>query len=167
MSTARGSWIGIVRLAATLCLVAGPAAPAQDFLALGGEIQVSSSTVAYQGHPDVGVATSGAFFVTWESNIQSPFAIFARRFDAAGGALGGELQINAATVASHRPRIGVSGGGSFVVSWATTVDASTFEVVARRFDGGGAALTDEIPVSSHQGFSRNAVATDGLSATSS
>jgi hypothetical protein len=162
MWIARGSWIGIVRLAAPLCLVAATATPAQDFLAFGAEFQVNSSTVAYQGHSDVGVATSGGFVVTWESNTQSPFGIFARRFDAAGGALGGELQINASTVASHRPHVGLSGGGSFVVSWTTAVDASTFGVVARRFDSFGAALTDEIPVSSHQSFSRNAVATNGF-----
>ncbi len=86
----------------------------------GGEFQVNTSTTFQQKDPEVAVADSSGFIVTWTDDFKdgSDRGIFAQAFDAAAAPVGGEFQANTHTTsAQYFPAIGTDGMGSFVVVW--------------------------------------------------
>jgi hypothetical protein len=88
---------------------------------------------------------TGRFVVAWEDWALdgSDDGIFARRFDD-GGPLGGQFQVNAATLGAQvYPSVACGDAGEFVVAWN---DASA-GAEARRFDGTGAPVTGDVAVS--------------------
>ena len=82
-------------------LASTPGAPAQE-LSVGFEFQVNTFTADYQGVTDVGADADGDFVVVWQSNTQddSNYGLFARRFSSAGAPLGGEFQVNTSSPSS-------------------------------------------------------------------
>jgi hypothetical protein len=92
--------------------------------------------------PSVAMAGDGSFVVTWE---ESPTTIAfhqvrARRFDAAGGAVGGEFRVNTITeFGPLSPAIAMSPAGDFVVAWQTEDDGGPLGsgIRAQRFDAAG------------------------------
>ena len=81
------------------------------------EFQVSVYTTATQAAPAVAVTGAGRFVVAWNSEGQDGdgYGIFARRFDAAANAVGGELQVNAYTAGADLP--GPSASTATATSW--------------------------------------------------
>ena len=127
-SSQDGSGFGIFarRFAST-----GAALDATDF-------QVNTYTTYYQYHPAVGVAPSGDFVVTWDSEHQdgSGYGIFARRFASTGVALDTtEFQVNTYSTSDQaRPSVGVAPSGDFVVAWESNgQDSSATAIFAQRF----------------------------------
>ena len=108
---------------------------------LGVELQVNVFTTGQQRSTVVAADGSGNFVVAWQSENQdgSGYGVFARRFNAAGVALGGEFQVNAYTLGEQsRPAIAMDGTGDFIVVWQSNLAGDTgFDVFARRFDAGG------------------------------
>lgn len=121
-------------------------------VAQGAQFQVNTTTASDQGRAVVAMDAAGNFVVAWESENQdgTSWGVFARRFDAAGNALGGEFRVNVTASANERrPSIAMSASGTFVIAWHAGDPAgvlSTFDIHARRFDAAGNALGGEFRV---------------------
>lgn len=134
-------------------LVAQPLVPA------GGEFQVNTTTTDFQVTPALAMAADGSFVVVWESRGQdgSGTGLFVRRYDAAGGALGGEMQVNTYTTGDQgQAAVTTLVDGGFVVAWSSPGGGGIGEVVgedgdglgiqSRRFDAAGMAVGGEVQV---------------------
>ena len=122
-------------------------------VAVGGEVQVNTTTAGRQGTPSITALVDGGFVVSWQSDGQdgSGFGIYAQRYDAAGVAVGGEVQVNSHTSGDQgSPSITALVDGGFVVSWMSDgQDGSGFGIYAQRYDAAGVAVGGEVQVNSH------------------
>ena len=112
---------------------------------LSGEIPVS----AFGGvHPSIAPDGSGGFTVAWEGGEQaSSNSIFARRFDADGEPLGGEIPVSTTAGLQFGPAIAAAPSGGFTATWQSSPqDGSGWGIYARCFDTDGEPLGGEIPV---------------------
>jgi hypothetical protein len=133
-------------------------------IAQGSEFLVNTYTTGYQGRPSVAMDASGNFVVAWWSpNLAD---IFARRFDAAGVAQGGEIQVNASDPFAELPPSAAMGpDGSFVVAWQRDDPSGDARYVsARRFDAAGVAQGGDLQVlvGSRQADISTSVAMDAM-----
>ena len=133
---------------------------------LGGEFQVNSFTVGYQGAMDVAAEADGDFVVVWSSYLQDDFFSggFGRRFSSTGAPQATEFQINASTTASeYVSAVGVQSDGHFVVTWASgEVGGGSLDIFARRFDSADTRAFFRVNITtSPQYGSRIAVEADG------
>jgi hypothetical protein len=135
---------------------------------LGGEFQVNSFTVGYQGAMHVAAGADGNFVVVWSSYAQDDFfsGSFGRRFSSTGVPQATEFQVNASTTSSeYAGAVGVQSDGHFVVTWASAVvGGGGLELFARRFDSAGTpqgVFQVNSHTSSSQYDSRIAIAADG------
>ncbi|HEX5760336.1 MAG TPA: hypothetical protein VF121_14200 [Thermoanaerobaculia bacterium] len=140
-----------VRFAAPLlCLLAGPAAHAQDPYdpppnrvpaRIGPEFQVNVHAFHQQHHADVALDATGNSVFVWVSETQpdaTSRALYARRFDYLGEPQTGDLPVHGATaVAPSGGRVAMAPDGGFVVAWASPDDGG---VHARCFSPLAAAL---------------------------
>jgi hypothetical protein len=105
--------------------------------ALGGEFRVNTQTASDQSRPAVAVDVSGNFVVAWQAAGQdgSGSGVFGQRYDAAGGALGGEFRVNTFVVDEQvDPAAAAGGGGDFVVVWSSQgQDGSNYGVFGQRY----------------------------------
>jgi hypothetical protein len=133
--------------------------------ALAQEFQVNLYTPGEQFFQDVASAGGGAFVVVWQSYQDgSATGVRARRFDSAGAALGGELQVNGHTVGDQRrPAIDVADAGDFLVAYVDGArDGNLDGIFARRFDAAGSPVTADFRVNSYTlDYQRLPVATLG------
>jgi len=145
---------------------------------LGGEIAINTTTAGNQNSPAIAPDPGGGFTVAWTSDEQdgSGSDVYARRFDAAGEPLGGEIAVNASTAGDQFGAVIASdGSGGFTAAWASSgyeewggITFPVSRVYARRFDATGAPLGGEILVGSGSGgffslvgLGDPAIATDG------
>jgi hypothetical protein len=125
----------------------------------GPEIQVNTYTGS-QTDTDLAMDGEGDFVVVWDSLGQEgqPYqhGIFARRFNAAGAALGNEFQVNSYTQFSQRyPAVAMSSDGAFVVVWEDRDQFGNSKAIfARRFNAAGAFDGSQLQVNSSTGFHR-------------
>src|SRR5205085_2019740 len=116
-----------------------------DGVARGGEVPVTTapSPTSVLPEPAVAVAGNGSFVVSWQAPgpAGSGFLAYARRFDAAGNALGAPFAAGAGTADQDvLPAVATQPDGGFLVSWQEDRhDGSGLDVYARRFDAGGVA----------------------------
>lgn len=141
-----------------------------DFMgnAVGGEFQVNVTTARNQTHSTVATDLFGNLVVTWESENQDGdgAGVFARRFDAAGNAIGSEFQVNTIAAGNQeQPHVAVHPAGGFVVTWASDADNSgSFEILARCYDSNGIPQGAEFQVntdSSDDRYPTAAIAANG------
>lgn len=131
---------------------------AADGVAIGSQFQVNTTTLDDQRWPDVGVADSGAFVVSWESKSSSGSdndnsSVQARRFTAGCLPIGTDFQVN---TFFHdwqgEPAIGVSPNGAFTVAWSSDgspeTDQDRNSIQARSYTADGIALSDQYQVNS-------------------
>lgn len=142
-------------------------------VAVGNEFRVNETTAGHQQFSSVAMDADGNFIVTWTSFGQDGDAVgsgnvLARRYDAAGNALGGQFLVNTITGGDQRySRVGADLLGNFVIVWTSTVqDLSGPNIAARRFAADGTPLdTDEFRVNQtadrEQQFATVAVDHDG------
>ncbi len=117
---------------------------------IGTEFRVNSFTTFSQTSPSVAADTEGNFVVVWSSFLQdgSGEGIFGQRFDAEGGRVGEEFQVNTVTAGTQfRPEVAASASGAFVVVWTSRL-APPFRVAGQRFDAGGEPAGGEFEVNS-------------------
>jgi hypothetical protein len=121
-------------------------------VAQGGEFRVNTTTAGHQMNPSVAMGPGGDFVITWSGygqDASQTWGIFARRYDAAGVAQGGEFRVNS-TVANQQkfPAVAVDGTGNFVISWSSKdQDARrSWGVYAQRYDANGETQGDEFKV---------------------
>jgi phosphoheptose isomerase len=88
----------------------------------GGEFQVSVATRFNQRSASVTGLPGGDFIVVWVSEEQrreSSVDIFARRFDAAGAPLSGDVFVSVSTNICANPVICAAPQGDFVIAWSS------------------------------------------------
>jgi hypothetical protein len=120
---------------------------AADGTPLAAAFRVNSFTTGAQQLPSVAMDANGDFVVAWQSDGQdgSGFGVFAKRYNNAGTALTGDVQL-AGTTAGDQDFPDVACNDtltSFVVAWTTQTDGSSRSVAYRVFDGNGAPTTSE------------------------
>jgi hypothetical protein len=131
------------------------------------EFQVNSFTLNSQNYASVGMAGTGAFVVTWESQGQdgSGYGVFARRFSSAGAALATEFRANDTTANTQSAAaVAMATNGSFVIAWRDAqLDGNGFGVFARSFDSNGVAQGGDVQVNTYVSNNQEApaIATDG------
>ena len=113
--------------------------------ALGPPFQVNTTTGGRQDPTSIGVDSSGAFMIVWESHAQ--LGIFARVYDAAASPVVGEFLVTPIG-STNGSRVIADGAGNFVVVWHETT-ASNVDVFARRYDGTGTALGPQFQVNTY------------------
>ena len=119
---------------------------------VGTEFQVNEATEGNQEFTDVAAGADGSFVVTWDDGGANVGDVRARRFDAAGDAVGTEFVVNTYTTENQ----GISSvavdqtSGGFVVVWqsygSTGTDTSKFSIHGQRYDDTGAAAGTEFQV---------------------
>jgi hypothetical protein len=146
-----------------------------DGIEIGGEFQINTHTPFKQNLPEVALNSKGDFVVVWESVGSSDtdtdgYSIQGQRFDAAGGELGAQFQVNTITGSDQRiPKVAVEPEGDFVVIWesdrSSGTDDSLKSVQGQRYDAKGAPVGEEFQVNtyttSHQRFPSVAIETNG------
>ncbi|WP_298938588.1 hypothetical protein, partial [uncultured Ruegeria sp.] len=109
--------------------------------AIGSEFRVNSHSAGDQSYPSITALASGGFVVSWRSDGQDGDGrgIYLQRYDAAGVAVGGEVQVNTYTAgAQDRPSIAALLDGGFVVSWQSEgQDGDLFGVFQKVFNADG------------------------------
>jgi Ca2+-binding RTX toxin-like protein len=133
------------------------------------EFQVNTFTTNGQISPSVAMDADGDFVVSWQSYGQdgSVLGIYARRYNAAGVAQGGEFQVNTFTTNSQSsPSVAMDADGDFVVSWHSYgQDLSGYGIYAQRYNAAGVAQGGEFSVNTFttnsQRFSSVAMDDDG------
>ncbi len=120
-------------------------------VAQGAAFAVSSFTTVPQRSPSVSMRSTGEFIVAWDSGDLDGdgYGIYARRFTAAGTALGVEFRVNSLTHNDQSvPAVAANADGAFVVAWTheTQPGSADTDVRAQRYDHGHtpvvAALAD-------------------------
>jgi hypothetical protein len=124
-------------------------------LAQGGEIHINVSTAGGQVTPAVAMDADGDFTIAWVDDTQEGAAnvssgVFARRFDAAGNPLTGEIHVNSVTDGNQiNPTIASDPAGNFVVAYESrnpSAPSGPVDVYARRFDSSGTPQGTEFKV---------------------
>ncbi|MDE4264169.1 hypothetical protein PXK68_20845 [Phaeobacter gallaeciensis] len=122
-------------------------------VAVGSEFQVNTETTDNRYYPSVTALSDGGFVVTWQSGAQDGdgFGIYGQRYDAAGGAVGSEFQINTYTAdGQYRPSVAALSDGGFVVTWYSDgQDGSGFGIYGQRFNAAGLAIGSEFQVNTY------------------
>ncbi|MEQ1592682.1 MAG: Ig-like domain-containing protein [Thiobacillaceae bacterium] len=118
-----------------------------------GEFLVNNTTSGDQTSPSIGMDAAGNFVVAWQSNDSNGLGIYARRFNAAGTALGTEFQVNNTTTNDqYQPAVAMNASGEFVIVWASVDQDSNLlggkstGVYARLFNPDGSTLKNEFTV---------------------
>jgi hypothetical protein len=119
--------------------------------AIGGEFLVNSSVSPIQDFPAVAAAADAGFVIAWEAPGDGyGKGIFARRFDANGGPIGGEFQVNSYFTGDQMyADVAMGPDGSFVVVWNDAqygIDYTAYTIRARRYDSGGNAVGADFQV---------------------
>jgi hypothetical protein len=116
---------------------------------VGGEIVINSTVAGDQRSPSLAMNAAGEFVVAWQSANQdgSGWAVVARRFDAAGTALTGEVLVNTTSAGDQSdPSVVLADDGRFAVAW-TSIGQDNADgkagVYLRSFAANGSALTAE------------------------
>lgn len=124
---------------------------------LGGEWVVNQSQLYNQTKPVVAPLAGGGFVIAWVSEsvrgadpnvietASDSYAvdIFARRYDAAGGALGNEFKVNTQPCYCNNPAVAAGTDGSFTVVWEqrdAAVRTNSLDILARSYDAAGVAI---------------------------
>jgi hypothetical protein len=111
-------------------------------VALGGSSAVNAEAFGQQRAPAVGVRADGGYVIAWEDGNAD--RIEARRFDASGAPLGGDITISASVdgVDHERVDLAVARDGAFVAAWQTSsaVDAADTSIRALELDRSGVAI---------------------------
>jgi hypothetical protein len=133
------------------------------------ELQINTYVTGDQERSAVALDGDGDFVVAWNSAQDGGGnGVFARRFSAAGNALGGEFQVNTYTPAIERnPAIAMRADGQFVVAWEDGIlDGDLSGVFGQRFDSAGAASGPQFQINTYVTGSQNgaAIGMDGAGA---
>ncbi len=119
---------------------------------LGPEFLVNTYTTSSQFNPAIAADGSGNFIVVWASAGQDGEGegVFGQRFNAAGGKVGNEFQVNTYTTSAQwHPAVGSDSAGNFVVVWSSYRDGSAWGVFGQRFDSMGDRVGSEFQVNSY------------------
>ena len=122
-----------------------------DGTKVGAEVPVNTYATSFQADPHVAAIADGGWVVTWTSQGQdgSGQGILQQAYDAAGGPLAGETQVNAYTTGNQGGDASVTGlaDGGWVVTWSSDgQDGDGDGVYQRRYKADGTAASGEMQV---------------------
>ncbi len=110
--------------------------PAQPVVPAGDEFVVNSFTFGRQWRHDVSMTPDGSFVVMWTDGSNEPgltgqdgsfSGVRGQRFDATGGRIGSEFQVNITTFGSQQfPLVGHDAAGNLLAVWSG--------IMGRRYD---------------------------------
>lgn len=134
---------------------------------LDSEVQVNTYTTGGRKNPAVAMASDGGFIVVWDSagsagTDGSSTSIQARRYSAAGEAVGAEFQVNSVTTGPQTdPDVAITADDGFLVVWTSTPDLYS-RIRGQRFGSDGSTSEPELEVTPvlSESFFGCAVATD-------
>ena len=118
---------------------------------IGGEFQVSTSTLGNQTYPIVSLDAAGGFVVTWQDDTTdgSGYGVYAQVFDATGTKVGTEFRISETTSFDQQTAsVARLPSGEFMVVWfsqSQDPDGSS-GVFGRRFDATGSPMGGEFAI---------------------
>lgn len=110
-------------LSASLLLCQASTLTAQGPIPISDDFQVNTYTTGWQWVPSVAVAPDGSFLIAWQSEGSfetdtDGYSIQVQRFDALGGPIGSQFQVNTYTTgAQARPHAVADESGNFIVVW--------------------------------------------------
>jgi hypothetical protein len=104
--------------------------------ALSGELAINLPATGAHAHPRIASDPSGNFVVAWEGLTAGGSVVLARRFNAAGTALSGQLMVDPSpTGPEHDPAVAADALGEFVIVFdALGQDGSGTAVLGQAFD---------------------------------
>jgi Ca2+-binding RTX toxin-like protein len=111
---------------------------------IGNEFQVNTTTVGPQDNPAVAMDAAGNFVIAWDSPDGSGDGVYAQRYNVAGAALGGEIQVNTFTSSGQQaPAVVMAANGDVTVVWESLGQDGSGSGVYLNFlgDGGDNTLT--------------------------
>jgi hypothetical protein len=116
---------------------------------IGGEFPVNAYTTGNQTSAALAADSDGSFVVVWGGvRGGDTNGLSGRRFDASATPLAADFPLNSATVGGQqRPAVVMTGGGTFVAVWESTVTG--LDVYARQFDASAVPLGVEFRVNSY------------------
>lgn len=118
---------------------------------VGGQFQVNTEMASWQLEPSITALNDGGFVITWESSGQdgADYGAFGQRYDADGGLVGVEFQINTYTAGTQKSTsVTALDDGGFVVVWESQ-DAGggdSYGVYGQRYDVDGAPVGGEFKI---------------------
>ena len=120
--------------------------------AVGAETLVNTTTADSQIEPTVSGLAGGGYVVSWYTIVAETGAglgIYSQQFDASGARVGGEVAVNT-TISAHPGDEKVAGlsDGGYVIMWQSQRSSGWNDILAQRFNAGGAKVGGEIKVSS-------------------
>ncbi|MBI3898161.1 MAG: DUF4347 domain-containing protein [Gammaproteobacteria bacterium] len=117
-------------------------------VAQGSEFRVNVTTANDQQLPSIAMDASGNFIVVWESPDSGGTGVYARRYNAAGVAQGGEFRANTTTAGNQSSaKVAIDASGNFVIVWSSTgQDGSGDGIYAQRYNAAGVAQGSEFLV---------------------
>jgi hypothetical protein len=117
---------------------------------VGSETLVNSTTHDTQSQPSVTGTADGGYVVVWESEDQDGdgTGIYGQMFDANGGTVGSEFQINTHTNNNQgSPSITALDAGGYVVIWnSSQQDGSGSGIYGQQYDAAGSTVGSEFIV---------------------
>ncbi len=121
----------------------------------GAGFRVNDDTgTARQSNADVGIDVNGDFVVVWR-DFRSPATglseIWAQRYRFDGRPLGENFRVDQDVSGAVTPRIAMTGGGDFVITY-TGGSGVNREVLARRYTSGGNPDGDQVTVTQNSGL---------------
>ncbi len=126
---------------------------------VGSEFQVNSYTTSDQRWASVAMDADGDFVVVWYSDGSGGadtdgYSIQGQRYNAAGGPVGSEFQVNSYTTSDQRfPSVAMDADGDFVVVWYSLgsdgTDTDGYSIQARRYNSAGIAAGGEFQVNTY------------------
>ncbi|MDO5706228.1 MAG: M10 family metallopeptidase C-terminal domain-containing protein, partial [Paracoccus sp. (in: a-proteobacteria)] len=121
-----------------------------DGARIGGEFIIDAVPDSVSAKPRVTTLKDGGYVVVWEHDTSGPILttekeIWARVFDADGGARSGRFRVDtASSTDAVLPDVAARADGGFQVSWGIASGTRTFDDVrVRSFDANGRALTPD------------------------
>ncbi|MEQ8861689.1 MAG: hypothetical protein RIC56_23860 [Pseudomonadales bacterium] len=111
--------------------------------AQGANFLVNTTTDDAQRRADVAMDDDGNFVIVWEDDTagNEKRGIRGRRYNAVGGAQGGEFDVSTNADIDHTyPKVAMDGDGNFVVGWSSGNVGANQNVVFRRFQANGTAI---------------------------
>ena len=117
--------------------------------AIGSQFQVNTTATGDQNDPCVALDGAGNFVIAWTGKGSGDSnGIYARRYNAAGTALGTEFRVNTTSNGNQDdPSIAMASDGHFVIAWGGKGSSDSNGVYARRYNAAGTAQGSEFQVS--------------------
>jgi len=108
------------------------------FTGWSSEIHINEESAGQQQRPSVGIDQAGNWLAVWEDDRDGNgyYNIYGRKFDSAGGPLGGEFRVNQVVSGQQRDiEIAMTPTGAAIVVWEDDADGNGYyEINAQRLN---------------------------------